>query len=192
MPHLPSVACRTLMLVAWSAPPLSIVPRAQRHLPCAIASVVAEVCLLYLVLLSTVTAVCVVLPLGSVPVTLMVLPVTDATEPRTGAGFGAGAGEPEGAGVVELGPAPCPAGLAGQAPLTEGLTFTDAAVTGCPPWAGWVGRTVTQLPEVTSVSAAGMVSVTFVVEVKLTAAVELSSLVTWMELPATDAIMPLT
>ncbi|WP_231990641.1 hypothetical protein [Mycobacterium sp. 852002-30065_SCH5024008] len=122
----------------------------------------------------------------------MVLPDTDATEPRTGAGFGAGAGEPGGAGVVELGPEPCPAGLAGQAPFTEGLTFTDAAVTGWPPWAGWVGRTVTQLPEVTSVSAAGVVSVTLVVEVKLTAAVELSSLVTRMELPATDAIRPLT
>ncbi|CPR12187.1 hypothetical protein BN971_03481 [Mycobacterium bohemicum DSM 44277] len=55
-----------------------------------------------------------------------------------------------------------------------------------------MGRTVTQLPVVTSLSVAGMTSVTFVVEVKFTVALVLSSLVTWMELPATEAISPLT
>jgi hypothetical protein len=55
-----------------------------------------------------------------------------------------------------------------------------------------VGRTLTQLPVVTSVSVAGVTSVTLVVEVKFTAAVPLSCLVTWIELPATDAIRPLT
>src|ERR1700758_5349336 len=49
-----------------------------------------------------------------------------------------------------------------------------------------------QLPEVTSLSVAGATSVTLVVEVKFTAALVLSSLVTWIELPATDAIRPLT
>jgi hypothetical protein len=49
-----------------------------------------------------------------------------------------------------------------------------------------------QLPEVTSLSVAGATSVTLVVEVKFTAAVVLSSLLTWIELPATDAIRPLT
>jgi hypothetical protein len=55
-----------------------------------------------------------------------------------------------------------------------------------------VGRTLTQLPAVTSVSVAGVTSVTLVVEVKFTAALPLSSLVTWIELPATDAIRPLS
>ena len=49
-----------------------------------------------------------------------------------------------------------------------------------------------QLPEVTSLSVAGATSVTLVVELKFTAALVLSSLVTWIELPATDAIRPLT
>src|SRR5690348_8240920 len=44
--HLPSTACRNLMLVACSAPPLSWVPRADRHLPGVIASVFADDCLL--------------------------------------------------------------------------------------------------------------------------------------------------
>jgi hypothetical protein len=119
----------------------------------------------------------------------MVLPVTEATEPRSGFGFaGAGVGEP-GGGVLVV--EPCPDSLpGGQVPLTEGLTLTDVAVTGCEPWISLVGRTVTQLPEVTSLSVAGATSVTFVVEVKFTAALVLSSLVTWIELPATDAIRP--
>ena len=50
---------------------------------------------------------------------------------------------------------------------------------------------MTQLPVVTSVSVAGVTSVTLVVEVKLTAALALSARVTWIELPATDAIRPL-
>lgn len=169
---------------------LSIVPLALTHLPWVIASGVAVATLEYLVLSSTVTGVWVVLPEGSVPATVMVLPATEATDPRTGLGFaGSGDGEP-GGGVVlapgrDLG--------CGQVPLTEGLTRTDAAVTGCPPWASWlVGCTVTQLPEVTSLSVAGVTSVTLVVEVKFTVALVLSSLVTWSELPATEAISPLT
>ncbi|HUE35198.1 MAG TPA: hypothetical protein VMQ38_20530 [Mycobacterium sp.] len=150
----------------------------------------AVVSLEYLVLSSTVTGVCVVLPLASVPATVMVLPVTEATEPRIGFGLaGAGVGEPGGGVLVE----PCPDCLAGgQLPLTEGLTRTDSAVTGCAPWTSVVGRTVMQLPGVTSLSVAGATSVTLVVEVKFTAALVLSSLVTWIELPATDAIRPLT
>lgn len=193
-PHLPSLAARTVMLVACSAPALSIVPRALRHLPWVTASGVAVVIFEYLVLSSTVTAVWVVLPLASLPATLMVFPVTDATEPRTGCGFGgAGVGEPEGAGSLEPGPDAGPGCLGfGQVPLTDGLTLTDAAVTGCPFWASRVGCTVTQLPEVTSPSVAGETSVILVVEVKLTAALLLSSFVTWIEFPATDAIRPLT
>lgn len=165
-----------MMLVACSVPLPSLVPRAVTHLPCVIASVVAEACLVYVVLSSTVTAVCVVLPLESVLVTLMVLPVTEATVPWTGADFaGAVVGEPEGAGLVEAGPASL---RCGQVPLTAGLTRTDAAVTGCPGESSLVGRTVTQLPVVTSLSAAGVTSVTLVVEVKFTAAMALSSCVT--------------
>jgi hypothetical protein len=119
----------------------------------------------------------------------MVLPVTEATEPRTGFALG-GVGEPEGGVLVEPG---ADALGCGQVPLTEGLTRTDSAVTGRPPWdSSLVGRTVMQLPEVTSLSVAGPTSVTFVVEVKFTVALVLSSLVTWIELPATDAIRPLT
>jgi len=152
---------------------------------------VAVVSLEYLVWSSTVTAVCVVLPLASVPATVMVLPVTEATEPRSGFGLaGAGVGDP-GGGVLVV--EPWLDGLpGGQVPLTEGLTRTDAAVVGWPPWISLVGRTVTQLPEVTSLRVAGATSVTLVVEVKFTAAVVLSSLVTWIELPATDAISPVT
>lgn len=188
---MPSLAARTVMLVACSVPPLSMVPRALTHLPCAIASGVADASLEYFVLSSTVTAVCVVLPLASAPATVMVLPATEATEPRTGRGCaGAGDGEPDGDGLVE---APGPALGCGQVPLTEGLTRTDAAVTGCPPWdCSLVGRTVTQLPDVTSLSVAGATSVTLVVEVKFTAALLLSSFVTCIELPDTDAIRPLT
>ncbi len=132
-----------------------------------------------------------VLPLASVPVRLMVLPETDATEPRTRAGWaGAGDGEPDG-GVLLAPPGADSRGL-GQTPLTDWLIFTDAAVTGCPGADPCVGFTLTQLPAVTSGRPAGTASVILVVEVKFTAAVELSSLVTWIELPATDAIRPLT
>lgn len=184
--HLPSTAGRSLMLVACSVPASSMVPRALTHLPSVIASLVAAASLVYLVASSTVTAVCAVLPLGSVVVTLMVLPVTEATAPRIGFAFaGGGGGEP---GEPAGGRLP-----GGHAPLTAGMIFTDAAVTGWPgPAPGSVGRTRTQLPAVTSVSAAGVTSVTLVVEVKFTAAFELSSLVTWIELPATEAIRPLT
>nr|WP_231997996.1 MULTISPECIES: hypothetical protein [unclassified Mycobacterium] len=109
----------------------------------------------------------------------MVLPDTDATEPRTHAGFvGAFDGGRDGGVVVEPPGADC--GGFGQAPLTDWLIFTDAAVTGCP-GAGVVpsvGFTLTQLPGVTSGSPAGTASVILVVEVKLTEAVALSSLVT--------------
>nr|WP_231117940.1 hypothetical protein [Mycobacterium colombiense] len=132
-----------------------------------------------------------VLPLGSVLVTLMVLPDTDATEPRTQAGFaGACDGARDGGVVVEAPGADC--GGFGQAPFTDSLIFTDAAVTAWPGADPSVGFTLTQLPGVTSGSPAGTASVILVVDVKLTEAVALSSLVTWMELPATEAIRPLT
>jgi hypothetical protein len=54
-----------------------------------------------------------------------------------------------------------------------------------------MGCTVTQLPEVTSVSAASVTSVTLVDPVKSTVAVPVSS-VTWIVLPATTAINPAT
>src|SRR5262249_37346085 len=82
-PHLPLLACRKSIVVACSAPPLSVVPFAVMHLPCVIAWVSAPVCLVYLVWSFTVTAFCEVLPLASVVVTLMVLPATDATVPWT-------------------------------------------------------------------------------------------------------------
>jgi hypothetical protein len=93
-----------LIEVACSVVP-SIVPRAMTHLPCVIVSGVAVASFEYLVRSSTVTLVCVVLLLASVPATVMVLPVTDATEPRSGFGCaGPGEGEPDG-GVLEPGPA---------------------------------------------------------------------------------------
>nr|WP_293044791.1 hypothetical protein [Mycobacterium sp.] len=142
---------------------------------------------------STVTAVCVVFPLGSVPVTLMVLPETDATEPRTMAGLaGAGDGDDEPGGGVLLAPPGVDSRGLGQTPLTDSLILTFAAVTCCPGADPSVGFTLTQLPWVTSGRPAGTASVILVVEVKFTAAVALSSLVTWMELPATDAIRPRT
>lgn len=142
------------MLVACSAPPLSLVPRADRHLPGVIASVLADDCLVYLVLSSTVTVVWVVLPLGSVPVTLMVLPETEATEPVTRAGLaGACDGGSDGAGLLD------PPGVGwcgfGQAPLTDWLILTDAAVTGWPGAEPSVGLTLTQLPGVTSAARPG-------------------------------------
>ncbi|BBY36569.1 hypothetical protein MMAN_07030 [Mycobacterium mantenii] len=118
-----------------------------------------------------------VLPLGSVFVRLIVLPETDATEPRTQAGFaGACDGGSDGGVVVEAPGADC--GGFGQAPLTDSLIFTDAAVTACPGADPSVGFTLTQLPGVTSGSPAGTASVILVVEVKFTDAVALSSLVT--------------
>nr|WP_231995147.1 hypothetical protein [Mycobacterium sp. 852002-10029_SCH5224772] len=132
-----------------------------------------------------------VFPLASVPVRLMVLPETDATEPRTQAGL-AGAGEDEPGGGVLLAPPGVDSCGLGQTPLTDSLILTFAAVTGCPGADPSVGFTLTQLPWVTSGRPAGTASVILVVEVKFTAAVALSSLMTWMELPATDAIRPLT
>nr|WP_249266760.1 hypothetical protein [Mycobacterium colombiense] len=119
------------------------------------------------------------------------MPDTEATEPRTQAGFaGACDGGRDGGVVVEAPGAVC--GGFGHAPFTDSLIFTDAAVTGWPGADPSVGFTLTQLPGVTSGSPAGTASVILVVEVKLTDAVPLSSLVTWMELPATEAIRPLT
>ncbi|CPR12188.1 hypothetical protein BN971_03482 [Mycobacterium bohemicum DSM 44277] len=126
---MPPTACRKVIAVACSVAlsgvPPSIVPRAITHLPCVIASGVAVASFEYLVLSSTVTAVWVVLPLASVPATVTVLPLTEATEPRTGFGC-SGAGDGDGDVVF----APGPAFGCGQVPLTDGLTRTDAAVTG--------------------------------------------------------------
>jgi hypothetical protein len=127
----------------------------------------------YLVLAVTVTGVCVALPLPSVLVTLMVLPATEATVPWIPDRF-AGA---------EVG---------GHLPSTVGLTRTDVAVAGWPPWdSSWLGRALTQLPVVTSVSDAGVTSVTVVDVVKSTVALP-CFWVTWAALPDTDAISPLT
>jgi hypothetical protein len=152
--------------------------------------VLAGACLAYLVLSVTVTGVCVVLPLASVLVTLMVLPATETTAPRTPDRFaGAVVGAPEGGVVVEPGADSLPCG---HVPSTAGLTRTDAAVTGWPPWdSSWLGRTLTQLPTVTSVRAAGVTSVTLVDVVKSTVALPFSC-VTWAALPDTDAISPRT
>ncbi len=161
--------------MACSVPPFSVVPRAAMHLPAVIAWLVADACLVYLVLSLTATAVCDVLPLVSVLVTLMVLPATEVTAPCTADRL-AGAVVGEGAGVVEPGPEPGTDSLAcGHFPSTAGLTRTFAAVTGCPPWdPSWEGRTVTQLPVVTSVSEAAVTSLTLVDPVKSTVAVPVS------------------
>jgi hypothetical protein len=54
-------------------------------------------------------------------------------------------------------------------PSTAGLTRTDLAVMDCPPWdSPRAGRTLTQLPAVTSLNAAEVTSVTWVDEVKST------------------------
>jgi hypothetical protein len=76
-------------------------------------------------------------------------------------------------------------------PSTAGLTRTDLAVSGWPGADSRAGRTVTQLPAVTSVSAAAVTSVTFVDGVKATAALPFSC-VTVAVFPDTDAISPLT
>lgn len=132
-------------------------------------------CLVYRVWSVTVTAVCEPAPLGSMLVTVIVEPATDATAPRTGARLGV------------------PPGVTGgHFPSTAGLTRTDAAVSGwpgCDSW--WAGRTVTQLPTVTSPSAPAVTSVTFVDVVKTTAALPFSC-VTWAVFPDTDAIRPRT
>ena len=92
--------------------------------------------LVYLVLSSTVTAVCEGLPFASVLVTLMVLPETEATVPATSGFFpdgvdGLGVGDGlDGAVVVESGADCLPAG---HLPSTAWLTRTVAAVTGFPP-----------------------------------------------------------
>lgn len=151
-----------------------------------IACVLADTCLVYLVLSPTVTGVCVVLPPASVTVTLMVVPATEATTPWTirFAGFGV----PEGAGVLEGAVSlPCV-----HLPSTAGLIRTDPAVIAWSPCdSPCVGRTLTQLPAVTSVRVAAVVSVTFVASVKSTVALPFWA-VTWAALPDTDAIRPLT
>lgn len=65
-------------------------------------------------------------------------------------------------------------------------------MTGCPPWdSPCAGRTLTQLPAVTSVNAAGVTSLTFVDGVKSTVALPFCW-VTCAALPDTDVIRPLT
>lgn len=159
------------MVVACSAPPLSL-PWAIMHLPWVMACVLAGAALVYFVLLPTVT-VC-----GGPPATLIVMvwPATDATVPCTGACLPGLV-----VGVPDVGSLPC-----GQLPLTAWLTRTDAAV-----WSPSLDRTLTQLPAVTSVKAAGVTSVTLVESVKFTVAVPLCW-VTWAALPETDATSPLT
>jgi hypothetical protein len=126
----------------------------------------------------------------SVPLTVMLLPATDATVPLIRVPLPDGAdGAPEGAGLLE------PAGgslSCGHLPSTAGLTRTDDAVMDCPPWdSPRAGRTLMQLPAVTSVSAAVVTSVTVVDGPKSTVVVPFSR-VSWTALPDTDAISPLT
>jgi hypothetical protein len=76
-------ACCTLIVVACSVPPSSLVPRAAMHLPWANACASVAVCLVYFVVSVTVTLVVDGLPLASAPVTVMVLPATDEAVPLT-------------------------------------------------------------------------------------------------------------
>jgi hypothetical protein len=90
--------------------------------------------------------------------------------------------------VVDSGAGSLPCG---HLPSTAGLIRTDAAVTGLLPRDSWVVRMLTQLPWVTSFSAAELLSVTFVDPPKFTVAFR-PLWVTCAELLATDAISPLT
>src|SRR5260370_16938863 len=69
------------MVIACSVPVLSWVPRAAMHLPWASACASVAACLVYLVVSVTVTVDEELLPLVSVPFTVMVLPATEATVP---------------------------------------------------------------------------------------------------------------
>src|SRR5882757_582681 len=164
------------------------------HLPWAMACALDAACLVYLVRSVTVTVACCGPP-GSLVLTVMVSPATEATMPRIGGWFPRGGddGPPGGgAGGVE------PAGGAwgsGQLPLTAWLTRTICTVNA--PLCGFcprAGRRVTQLPGVTSGRLAVETSVTVVEGVKSTfklAAFPLCA-VTWMVSPDTDAIRPAT
>jgi len=117
----------------------------------------------------------------SLPLTVIVSPATDATVPPTPR-CPAGPLDGDGPGVDDAGE---------HLPSTAGLIRTDLAVIAWPPWdSPWTGRTLTQLPALTSVSAAGVTSVTVVDGPKSTAALPFSP-VSWTALPDTDAISPL-
>src|SRR4051812_39218388 len=151
-------AGRKLMVVACREPPFSE-PCAVMHLPWVIACDVAAPSLVYLVLLVTVTG-----WVAPAVLTVMVSPATEATVPWMAGRFpGPVVGVPDGPGA---GSPPC-----GHLPSTAGLTRTDAAVTGWSPCFPSLDRTLTQLPAVTSVSAAGVTSVTLVDWLKSTVAV---------------------
>src|ERR1700744_2992756 len=170
------------MAVACSVPPSPLVPRAARHFPGANACASVAACLVYLVVSVTVTLDGELLPAASVPLTVMVLPATEATVPLTKRCFAA---PPEGG---------APAGCLGPAhwPLTAGVIRTTCAVIAPPVSAlSRVGCTATQLPAVTSVSWAGVTSVIFVDGVKSTVAFP-ACWVTWIASPDTEAIIPLT
>src|ERR1700761_6369800 len=116
------------------------------HLPCAIACASAGAFLVYFVASVTVTVVCAELPLGSALFTVIVVPETDATWPVVGACL---AGAPDG-GVESAGW--CLG--SGHLPSTAVLMRIQPAVTPLPAGASPLrsGRTLTQLPAVTSVS----------------------------------------
>jgi hypothetical protein len=80
---MPLLACCTLIAVACRVPLSSLVPRAARHLPCVSACASVAACLVYLVVSVTVTLDGELLPLASVPFTVIVLPATEATVPLT-------------------------------------------------------------------------------------------------------------
>ena len=139
-------------------------------MPAAIACVLESTRLAYRVVSVTVTAVGELL---LAPLTVMVSPATEATVPRMPA------------------PAGAPLGC-GHVPPTAGLTCTDLAVT-APPFGGFsrLGRTLTQLPGVTSGRPAEVISLILVDGVKSTVAVPFCW-VTWIASPAIDVIRPAT
>lgn len=101
-----------MIVVACNAPPLSRLPCAMMHCPCAIDCVVPGACLLYRVWSLTAIAVCAVLPLASVLVMLIVLPATEAIAPWTPGRFaGAVVGDPDGGEQRSRPAPPYPAGI---------------------------------------------------------------------------------
>src|SRR5690348_10778693 len=138
------------------------------HLPFWTAWASTTPCLVYVVVLLTVTVVCVVLPAGSTLLTLMALSATESTMPKTvPAGFGGG----------------------GQLCATAGLISTDCATTAPSAFCG-TGLTLTQPPGLTSVSAAELSSVIIVCGMKSTVAAVRLRWVSSIALPDTDRTRP--
>src|ERR1700733_9062763 len=119
----------------------------------------------------------------------MVLPVTEATVPKTpGPSVGSADGGAVG-GVLAEPEAGCSGG--GHLPPKAGLIVTACAVI-APPGGELFGlaSTSTQLPAVTSGSFAGVSSVIIVCDVKSTVAAVLFRCVRWIMLPDTELTRP--